>query len=303
MSKLRRRVNEDRHTVTDTTIVAATYLWAANLYLSDDTSLRQHASSVRALVEARRHSQNSGLSDAVSNLFKWVDIMNTLRLNQPSQYPDDREHKILQTIDRQRGTRWLANEGQQIPISDEGLLNACRQCCEVIDLLRQIDPEEIEGATYHYLFEKVAQLYQENSILRARYYGTGTVEECVTLAIDILKLLVFNGGGKGASRPALKLQAKYLSTAIQAAGGGMFWRTKMQLFVWLVFLVHICNPAGSQREWSTFVLRGALEHVFGARTEWSKDTVSRLEKMLFDFGWSNRMPFDGLKKLCDELWL
>lgn len=303
MSKLRERVNEDRDTVTDTTIVAAIYLWAANLYLSDDASLRQHANSVRALVEARRYSEKLGLSDAISNLFKWVDIMNTLRLNQPSQYPDDREHKTLQTVDRQSGNAWLPDEDQQTPVLDEHVLDACRQCCETIDLLSQTDPEDIEGATYFYLFERVAQLYQKNSVLRAKYFGTGTVEECVTLAIDILKLLVFNGGGRGASRLALKLQAKYLSTAIQAAGAGMFWRTKMSLFVWLVFLVHVCSPSGSYRDWSIFVLRGALEHVFGPRTEWSKDTIHRLEKMLFGFGWSNTTLLGNLKKLSDELWV
>lgn len=173
----------------------------------------------------------------------------------------------------------------------------------MIDLLNQSDSNEMTGATHFYLFERLAQLYQQNSIIRAKYFGSGTVEECITLAIDILKLLVFNGGGEGASLSALRLQARYLSTAIQATGGGMFWRTRMELFVWLVFLVYVCNPTGSYRTWSVFVIKGALEHVFGLRVDWSNDTINRLEKMLLTFGWScTDGSFADLKQIASELW-
>lgn len=82
----------------------------------------------------------------------------------------------------------------------------------------------------------------------------------------------------------------------------MFWHNRMQLFVWLVFLVYVCNPAGSQREWSVFVLKGALEHVFGVRTDWSMSTINRLEETLFTFGWSYTTPLADIKGLCDKLW-
>lgn len=302
MTKLRERVNADQDSVTDTTIVAATYLWAANLYLGDDASLRQHASSVRALVEARKDFEESGLSEAVTTLVKWVDIMNSLRLNRPSQYPDDSKLEISQSIIPHSGSAWRSDESQQVPTSDEAVLKACYQCCNMIDLLDRSSLEATNVAIYIYLFQKVAQLYQESAILRARYFATGTLEECLILAVDLLKLIVFNGGGAGSSSLALKLQAKYLSTAIQATGGGMFWRTKMHLFVWIVFLVHVCKPSGEHRRWSLFVLRGALEHLFGTREDWSSDTIDQLRKMLFGFGWSHIAPLADLEGLCDELW-
>lgn len=302
MSKLRERVIADRDTVKDTTIVAATYLWAANLYLSDAESLQQHASSVKALVEARAELQNLGLSEATGNLFKWVDIMNTLRLNRPCQFSDDRKLKMPVTVKLQSGSAWRQTVAQQIPTSDPAVASACSQCCQAIDILDQTEPEEMEASTYFYLFEKVAQLYQENSALRARYFSTGTLEECIVLAVDILKLLVFNGGWNRSTLRALKLQAHYLSTAIQATGAGNFWRTRIQIFIWLVFLVYISKPTGEQLAWSTYVLRGALEHHLGPRTAWSGDTLDRLQDMLFKLGWSYTEPLGDLEALCEELW-
>lgn len=304
MRKLRERVNGHDNTVTDTTMAAATYLWAANLYLADDESLQQHANSVRALVETRKHLPKLGLSEAATTLFNWVDIMNTLRLNRPAQFqsPDDRRLAIPQSVNLQSGSAWRPNKVQQIPISDQAVIDACSECCQAIDLLDQTDPEDMEASTYFYLFQRVGQLYQENSQLRARYFATGTLEECVVLAVDILKLVVFNGGWSRSSRRALQLQARYLSTAIQATGGGNFWRAKLPVFIWVVFVVYIAKPTGEHVEWSTYVLKGALEHLFGRRTDWTAETMEELQELLFTFGWSHTGPLVDVEALCEELW-
>lgn len=304
MGALRERVNGNGDTVTDTTIAAATYLWAANLYLTDDESLQQHASSVKALVEAREHLDKSGLSEATATLFQWVDIMNTLRLNRPAQFkiPEDLGLAAPQLANSQSGLFWQSAQKDQIQISDQALMDACSQCCHTIDLLDQSDLDEVEASTYFYLFKKVARLYQDNSKLRAKYFKTGTLEECIVLAFDILKLVVFNGGWSRSSRRALRLQAQFLGTAVQATGGSNFWRAKLPMFIWVVFVVYVAKPTGDQLEWSTYVLKGALEHHFGRRTAWSNDTIEGIEEMLFTFGWSHTGPLADVEALCEELW-
>lgn len=301
MVKLRESVQKTRDSVADTTIAAATYLWAANFYLTDDESLQQHASSVRALVDARDGLENLGMSGAVANLFKWVDVINSLRLNRPCQLPDQRALQSPLSAGRSGGA-WNSDAGHQMLSSDREVVRACQDCCRAIDVLDEAGAEEMNAVAYFYLYERSAQLYQEASIPRARYSGTGSLEECIILAIDVLKLIVFNGGQTQTGRRVLRLQAKYLSVSVRAAGGANFWQRRIHLFIWIMFLTYVSKPVGAQEKWCSHVLRGALEHVFGPRAGWSDQTITELQSMLFTFGWRNVTPLDDLASQCDSLW-
>lgn len=302
MSMLRARVTSNKTFVTDTTIVGAIYIWAANLYIADDNSLRQHANSVRALVEARDGLSSLGMSGAVANLFKWVDIMSSLRLNQRCHEPDARLLSISLSPELRHGVYWTREQRTSPLIDDESVISACRSCCAAIVLLEVTEGGHMEPATYWYLYQRIAQLYQDSSTARAKFINTGTIKECVVLAMDIMKLIVFNGGQTRPGRRSLRHQANFLVTAIKATGGSNFWQEHIEMLIWLIIIACVAEPGPEHRAWCARVLKGATEFKFGSSAQNSNYYVSGLQALLSQFGWPALPPFDDLRKICERAW-
>jgi len=303
---LRARVTSSKIFITDTTIVAALYIWAANLYVADEQSLQQHANSVHALVEAREGLTFLGMSGAVANLFRWVDIMSSLRLDGPCYGIDTHELFLPLPPEPRYGVYWMKISQTRSQVVEEAVMSACVNACASIALLEHEDQGDMQPAVYWYLFQRVPQLYQESSVLRARFSNTGTMDECVVLAIDVLKLVVFNGGQTRPGRRSLKCQANRLVAAIKATGGSDFWEDHIEMLLWLVILACIAEPSPEHRRWCSRVLKGALEITlnirFGTQTPCLDDHTGPLRAVLCKFGWAALPLFNNLEDVFKQVW-
>ncbi|KAK5080220.1 hypothetical protein LTR05_008731 [Lithohypha guttulata] len=293
---LRERVLMNTAAVADTTIAAAIYIWAANLYLADESSLRQHANTVRALVDARDGLFSLGMSGSIANLFQWVEIMNNIRLNSPCNYPDERVLAYPRSSGRRYGTFWESDEVKKFGVEGEAVITACRECCRCLDLIENDADDVMAPKTYWYLYQRTAQLYQENSRLRTKYAQTHTAQECMVLAVDILKLIAFNGGQTRPPRRSLTFQANNLGT-----GGSTAWQEHVEMLIWLVMIAALASPGTEQRQWCYEVLQGALECKLGTRGKWPSDWQHQLWSALARFGWSTLPPFDHIEVLWQNL--
>lgn len=300
MSGLRTRIDSAPDEVQDNTIAAAVYLWAANLHLPDSYSLPQHAKSVTALIDARQGSGKPSVPSSIAHLVGWVDIVNSLRFHEPCHY---RDHRVLvppRTPLRKYGSFWDYYSDAQSAISDKDVRDACENCCRCIEVMEE-NIDNMNPASYWYLYQRVPQIYQESSFLRSRHYGAKSVQACVVAALDIVKLLAFNDRGLAGFRRCLMSQVDCLIKAVKRTGGTEFWKDTIDILIWIIITALIAQPAPSDRTWCGRLLKIAISYKFGNRAVRAEDWLNQLRSLLCSFVWSRGNPFDQVEAICSGL--
>lgn len=301
LKQLREDVQDIEDLVTEVTIVAATYLWTANLYFPDEAILQRHANGVRAMIKGRGGQITQYMAGAVANLVRWVDIADALRSNRISTPDRTSQSKLShsQALPAPRhGNMWRVGK---LPTLDQAVISAHQQCCTIVNLIEQSDVTITDPKTYVHVCEQIARLYQENSVSRVRYAATGTIEACIVLAIDIVKLIVLNGAHLHSGRRLLALQIKSLEAAIQAVLETCDWQIEVELFIWFVCLVHINLSDGQCRAQSSCELGAMLESRYKVCEIWSTTMIIELQGLLFSYGWSTGSPFDEVLLRCGRI--
>ncbi|KAJ9658612.1 hypothetical protein H2198_003630 [Neophaeococcomyces mojaviensis] len=302
MTLLRQRVAIERFKLEDNTIIAAIYLWKANLSLADRESLKGHASSIRALVATREGVEKLGMSGAVAQLLRWTDIMHSLRVHEPCQYTilDEIPGRPQADVNHY-GTYWR-QDAQLMPTSDRTIIKACQDCCFIIETLELHESERMEPALYWYLYQKTCQVFQQSSTVRAKYYDSGNMEECIILTIDLLKLLIFKGGYMQPDRWDIRSLCSGIVEAVKSTGPSNFWQKHMDVLIWIMFVVRAAEHDSEEQEWARKVLKGALQSKFGYRESWLNDWQNELRTLLASFGWSHTVLSDGIHAMCIKIF-
>ena len=303
MSLLRRRVAVEHLNLGDKTIVAAVYLWIVNLALTDKESSKGHASSIQALVATRGGIEKLGMSGAVGQLLRWTDLMHSMRIHEPCHYSMPYKIPRQPQVDVSHyGSFWKQGDPRQLPTTDEDIINACRDCCHIIDVLELHEPGRMQAATYWYLYQKTCHVFQQSSLVRAKHYDSGTMEECIILTIDLLKLLVFSGGCVRSKCWDVKSLCSDIVEAVKCTGSSKFRQGYQDLLIWMTFVVRTAEHDSGDEEWSKKVLQSVLESKFGHRENWANSWQNELRILLASFGWSHSVLSSGIDATCAKIF-
>lgn len=300
IQRMRERIDSDPNYISDSTIITAVFLWLANIFLEDTTAMASHSTSVYAFVERRGGLSQLGLSGAVEQFIRWVDIIHSFILPVSCKYVDCIDPNSLAQISEARyGSHWDRSSQDRGVAVHTAMVTACQDTCRLLETLEHAEAQGISTAQYFYIWQKFCFLCTRESALRMQNPSYGHVDECISLAVGLIKFQCFYGLERLPIVATNNLVR--LVTAIKATGGPPFWQNDLELLIWLLFIVIMIPVELEAKSWCLPLLCHAVATKFGTqgtlRGGWKEDLKQCLQK----FVWCDTRLQDLFQRTCHAI--
>lgn len=261
VASLRKALSKPSDAYSDTTIVAAVLLTHQQILLGSKVGLESQMKGIQALVNARGGFHNIG---SVAALVLWVDYLSSLYTDKEPYFTWPIDPAIRLTDEHEPIYGAAFSEPCITFDLDHDIRLLCIDSCRIIELLeRVVDCGQTLGTLEYYRYKRNVIAFQ-HAVLHARFHEKGTLDECVSLAMNMVLLKIFYMHVLQASVMdlSLKLQMALLKTDLDN-----FWPGQTDLLVWVLFVATSLVPDTFQDEsWFLGQLRDAMAFRFEIST-------------------------------------
>lgn len=297
MSQLRERLSSGP--VSDATVAAATFLWGINALLNDPDSMQQHGRSVHALVLGRGGLQNLGLNGAVAQLVAMVDNLNAIIFGEKTVYPNKIDATPLENEPAPLCGAYFRGPRAQQSIDPE-LIKFCSESVGVANLLERMIRTQPTTPDYFHAMSKLSTIGSETINIYVRLKGTGSRDECVCLAMQLVNILIYYKPRE--QQMLVTTQASRLIRALQQQEIPGYWVAEMELLVWILFIVAMIPHDFDGKEWAMDLLCQALCSKLGSE-EWPDNWEDTVSRVVLNFVWCDARLAPGFATICRSVAL
>ena len=272
---------------TDATILAAACLTHHQVLVRNRRGLKTHVDGIQTLVDARGGLHNIGW---VAHILLWIDYYTCLYVDQEPRFtwPMDNNIHLSLAPDRVYGSAF--DSLQLEALLDPGLRQLCIEVCRITELLEySTGTSSVKSAQDYYRYKRSTMSVQLGH-LHARFHGQGTIDECVSLTLNIIVLKVFYMHVLDETRMDL---CHKLRIALELTGLKSLQNDHMDLLTWILFAAGALAPNASPwKGWFVDRLKYALAAHFTSTTEqlfletYLKGYVG---KVVQSHAWSNKL--------------
>jgi len=298
MQALRERVNSDPQNITDSTIVAATFLWAVNSLLGDPAAMKMHAASVYSLVLARGGLGRLGMTGAAAMFINWIDILHGMTLVEPCHFQEVVAPGPFKRPPAHIYGAFFETE-RAIVLLDRRLIEVCRDSCRDSEILEKAVESGISAAEYVHLVSRLRYSLIQRTNLHAEFDNSGSANECVIIALESIHMMTFHMAQD--QKILLKDMTRRFVRALRQTGGSTFWAKDVKVLIWILFVMVLVPYEFDSKDWCMDILVRTLVSQFGD-DEWPQDWQEQVRKgYLQPFVWSNARCAQPFKKICQSL--
>ena len=255
--------------------------------LRNRSGLKTHVDGIQTLVNARGGLHNVGW---VAHIILWIDYYTCLYVNQEPRFtwPMDNDIQLNKAPNRVYGS---AFEGLQLTATlDPNLRQLCIEVCRIVELLESTTGKGSSKSVQDYYRYKRTTMGVQLGHLHARFHGQGTINECVSLTLNIVVLKIFYMHVLDESRMDL---CSKLRIALELTGVKLLQSEQMDLLTWMLFAAGALAPNMSPwKGWFIDRLKTAIEAHFPRATEPSFLEMylkGYIGKALQNHAWSDRL--------------
>jgi hypothetical protein len=298
MQALRERMNSDPENITDSTIVAATFLWAVNSLLEDPTAMKAHAASVYSLVHARGGLGRLGMTGAAAIFISWVDILHGIISVEPCHFQEIVAPGPFTRPPAQIYGAFFETERAAM-LLDHRLIEVCRNSCRDSEILEKAVESGISAAEYVHLISRLRYSLIQRTSLHAEFDNSGSANECVIIALEFIHMMTFHEAQD--QKMLLKDKTRRFVRALRRTGGSTFWATDVEVLIWILFVIVLVPYEFDSRDWCMDLLVRTLVAQFGD-DDWPQDWQEQVrEDYLQPLVWSNTRCAEPFEKICQSL--
>jgi hypothetical protein len=283
----REALNNSATAYSNPTILAAATLTHQQVLCRNRSGLKIHVDGIQTLVNARGGLHNVGW---VAQIILWIDYYTCLYVNQEPRFtwPMDNNIRLSTSPEQKYGS---AFESLQLEtMLDPDLRQLCFEVCRIVELLESTTGKGSSKSVQDYYRYKRTMMGVQLGHIHARLHGQGTINECVSLTLNIIVLKVFYMHVLDESR--MDLCGK-LRIALELTGDDFLQNEHMDLLTWILFAAGALAPNMSPwKGWFIDRLKTAVAAHFTHATEPSflelylKGYVGRVLK---DHAWSDKL--------------
>lgn len=303
--KMRLRLTADVHQVSDNTIAASAYLWAATCYLDHDDrhSISDHGRSVLRLVDSRGGLNRLGMCGAISGVLRWSDLLTSLLSHRACWFEADMGEPVPRAYEyRQYGHAWrqmLAAEGTEV---DREVVELCCRVTTCVAIFDEHITQGLRAVQYVAGRQRLAQTSAKISAVKAKYVGTDSIEECVCTALNVCNIVICAGCEVPSTSAILTRYCTRLSNMIKRTLASGLWQQNLDMLIWVMFTCTLVRRDAEQIAWGRQVITRAMEYRFGSRSAWSQQWREQLVTLLCRFTWSSACLDSHMADLSQALW-
>jgi hypothetical protein len=262
LQTLREALSNPSTAYSNATILAAACLTHHQVLTRNRAGLKTHVDGIQTLVNARGGLHNVAW---VAHIILWIDYYTCLYVNQEPRFTWPMDNNIqLSTAPHQ--VYESAFESSKLKQAlDLDLRQLCSEVSRMVELLESTTGKDSSKSVQDYYRYKRAMMGVQLGHLHARFHGQGTINECVSLTLNIVVLKVFYMHVLDESR--IDLCGK-LRMALECTGIGMLQDEQMDLLTWMLFAAGALAPAMSPwKGWFIDRLKKSLAAHFTRTTE------------------------------------
>ena len=274
------------------TILAAACLTHEQVLLRSRSGLKTHVDGIQTLVNARGGLHNIGW---VAHIILWIDYYTCLYVDQGPRFtwPMDNAIQLTPSPTPVYGSAFESNPHLKT-LLDPDLRHLCIEVCRIAELLEsstggKSSTTTTKPAQDYYRYKRTTMCIQLGD-LHARFHGQGTIDECVSLTLNIIVLKIFFMHVLPESRMDLCTKLK---TALERTDLAALQYEHMDLLTWILFAAGALAPDMSPwKSWFIERLKDALAAHFKHAMEPSiLDMYLRgyVGKVLQGHVWSNKL--------------
>jgi hypothetical protein len=269
------------------TILAAACLTHLQVLCRSRSGLKAHVDGIHAIVNARGGLHNVGF---VAHIILWIDYYTSLYVNEEPRFtwPMNNDIRLSTSPEHIYGS---AFESRQLKTQlDPDLRQLCIEVCRIVELLESTTGKGSSKSVQDYYRYKRTTMCVQLGRLHARFHGQGTINECVSLTINIFVLKVFFMHVLDESRMDL---CSKLRIALELTNVKFLQYEHMDLLTWVLFAAGSLAPNMSQwKGWFVDRLKAALAAHFTPATDTSFLDMYLKEytaKVLQNHAWSEKL--------------
>jgi len=286
---------------TDEAMLAATLLLLIYMAQDNGFEVQKHVSGLIHLATLRGGLHYLGLGGLVSEVLTYADAMQAILFNTEPVW-----RILLPPLEvgapevMGSGFRGMTNSTQEI---DLPLVMAARSVCKVADILASAGecpskplPRKAKNGFSYLSMVALYQLARCN----ATYHNTGTVDECVCLALLLLNHVVLRSDG--CVTPAiLRIEYRFWQALEQAEHKGLLAGMAPRLYMWMCFMGTTVSvllaDRGRSQFWSVAVENLRRVRIKTGVVDW--DSVRR--DVLEVFCWVGAVQEETFKRVWIEV--
>ena len=293
LQSLRRKIlAEGQAAVTDEAILAASLLWATSTMFGQPEALRRHATGMSALVKARGgfnaigKASSIGQAASIKQLILWADFL-TAQLLGDRVFFSDIGPKVPMPLSLVKLAQTMEWPPPWTVLGTE-TMEAAR---EMKLLLVSHDTATRTGRVSISEYKALTSLLNRSTIARidldCRLKNSGSIDECVIIALNILRLMILFHAG-----PLISLMVSVISRlrqALKRATLDLFLTANpscIDIYIWASF-VGLVNPFESEnRSYFIEMLGNGLRAKY-QDSDWPSNWRTQTLNMLRSFLWSD----------------
>ena len=297
MQVLHERTLQDPASPTDQTIMAAATLWGVTVYFGDATTVKQHRKSVCGLVTLRGGRSALGLGGMLSEYVLWFDMFAALFLKE-APFFDAQAGPVPSQAQTEATYGTAFYNSSIIDLLHPHLIEICVVHCRMTELLEEAILHGTKTQDYMSFYAMLRWTSIRRPQLLAIHYDSGTVDECVGIAVEIYKANIL--AKQEENRSFMLGHCSQLQHALLRTDVSSSWGEHIQLLIWILFVVGTIYPGWDTRKWFIGLLRRAISATYQNKTWWPLWREQALHH-LTDFIWSKLRFEEAFEKICDEL--
>ena len=299
-------LDQGQAAVTDEAVLSAALLWATSAMFSQPDAMKRHAVGVRALVTARgglrgigRHG-SIGQAASIKQLILWADFLTAQLLGEEVLFTD------IGPADSMPQSLTKLSEAIAIPSALSSLRPVTVKSARDMKLLllshdAATRTGRVSIAEYKALMSLLNRSTVERINLGHQLKGSGSIDECVVLAMNLIRLTVLFHAGplftivvSVISRLRNALKRTSLDHFITSGSGGI------DLYIWACFIGLVNDFDSENRSYFVDMLSSALSFKY-KESSWPDDWRTQNLDMLRTCMWSDvvltRLYFDATQMI------
>lgn len=307
LQSLRQKLMDDGDAaITDEAILAAALLWATATMFAQPPALRRHASGVRALVFARKglntigQAGSIGQAASIKQLILWSDFLTAQFLGEEVMFKD------IGSPDPLPRSLVKIHRSIVIPNRFDCLLPETLKAARDLRLLLVSHDDAMRTgrlsiAEYRGLMGLLNQSTIERIGMEFQHKNSKTIDECVILAMNVLRLTVLFHAG-----PLFTIVVTVigrLRKALSRIGVDHFLKPSgycIDIYIWACFVGLVNIIKSENREHFMDMLSRALTIKY-KKIGWPDDWQADILSILRSFLWSDAVLTDLYPEACQMI--
>lgn len=239
------------------TLLAAACLTHLQVLCRSRSGLKTHVDGIQSIVNARGGLHNVGW---VAHIILWIDYYTCLYVNQEPRFtwPMDDSIRLSTNLDPIYGSAFESPELEML--LDPDLRQLCIEVCRTVELLESTTGKGSAKSVQDYYRYKRTTMCIQLGRLHAKFHTQATINECVSLTVNILVLKMFFMHVLDESRMDL---CSKLRVALEFTSVKFLQREHIDLLTWILFTAGAVAPTQSPwKGWFINSLKAVLTAPF-----------------------------------------